>query len=878
MSEPIPRGRARRYKWDVVREYKNRIILLCFACATPRAIHNSLAHFSLTRQRSVRIPVCNFSHPDEIVFPVFLVSRGRESESRSPIDARRTPSTAGTGPGTDFAVASLPGRHRHAALAGGLSLIALGVAAPAQVLAQTTTRLEEISVQGSRPVDAAGAGTSRAVVPDSAAAPNTAANGGLNGPAGAIGTPPGQESPVGPIRGYVATRSATATKTNTPLIETPQSITVIGQTQIAEQGATTLTQATQYTAGIYSGTFGADERVDYFTLRGFVASDYGIYKDSLQLLNYGFGTFKQEIFGLERIEVLRGPSAVLFGAGNPGGLVNQITKRPTEQPFGYVEAGGGSFGQKYLAFDIGGPVDGSGHWFYRLTGIGRQGGTQIDGADSDRVYIAPSFTYRPDAGTSFTVLTSYQRDWSAVTANFLPYYGTVRPNASGLRIDRSLNVGDPNINNFQREQAFAGYEFAHIIDETWTVRQNFRYSFSDGTQNSYIGQLGYADPATQTQLARYQFNYSDRVNLFQVDNQAEARFSDGLFLHDVIFGVDYKNYTLYDNQGTNFAANPFYAAPSLNLLAPNFGPALGRPGPYQVNVNSFSQIGLYAQDQIKLTDRLTLIGGLRQDFAASDVTDKLFNGANSTRRDDQALTGRIALLYNFDPGIAPYVAYSTSFQPQIGPDAITGAALKPDRGEQVEVGLKLQPVGAPYFLTVAAFDLVRDNPPIPVPSGVGFGTTQLGSVRSRGVEAQFVATLAEGLNVVAAYTHYDLDYIRLEDPRLQGLIGKTPTNVPQTFASLFADYTIPVGELRGFGFGGGVRYVGHSYADSYNTLKVPEYVLFDATVHYAWDNGWRAAVTAANIGDKRFVSSCQSENSCFYGEARRVIGSLSYKW
>ncbi|WP_147078941.1 TonB-dependent siderophore receptor [Methylobacterium haplocladii] len=758
-------------------------------------------------------------------------------------------------PGTSFVGSR---RHRRTA---GLAVLLAGVStlAVTQVHAQSAARLDEIAVEGQangvRPVDSSGVGRTAGTVTRP----------------GADGRIP-REDPKGPIDGYVATRSATATKTDTPLIETPQSISVIGREQIQAQGATTLTQATQYTAGIYSGTFGADQRVDYFTLRGFVASDYGIYKDGLQLLNYGFGTFKVETFGLERIEVLRGPSAVLFGAGNPGGLINQITKRPTTVPFGYVEVGGGSFGQVYGAFDFGGPADDSGHWFYRLTGIGRQGGTQVDGADADRLYIAPAITYRPDAGTAFTILTSYQRDSTAVTANFLPYSGTVRPNASGLRIDRSLNVGDPRINSFQREQAFAGYEFEHAFDETWTIRQNLRYSFSDGTQNSYIGQSGYAD-AAQTQLARYQFATQSKVGLFQVDNQAEARFSDGLFLHDVIFGVDYKNYTLHDNQGTNFPN--FYAVPALSIINPVYGQIAGRTSPYLINVDSFSQIGLYAQDQIKLTNNLSLVGGLRQDFAQSDVNDRLTPSA-STRRSDQALTGRIAAIYNFDFGLAPYVAYSTSFQPQIGPDVITGGALKPDKGEQVEVGLKFEPVGQGYFLTVAAFDLVRNNPPIPVV--IGFGTTQLGTVESKGVEAQFVANLFDGLNVVAAVTHYDLEYTKLNDPNLAVLRGKTPTNVPETFASIFADYTIPVGDFRGFGFGGGVRYVGSSFANALNTLKVPEYVLFDATVHYTWDAHWRAAITAANIGDRRFVSSCQSENSCYYGEARRVMASVAYKW
>ena len=725
----------------------------------------------------------------------------------------------------------------------GASLLSLTVGAAAQ---QASARLEELSVEGSgRGAGATGGGQSAQRGPDGRAAP---------------------EDPRGPVTGYVATRSATATKTNTPLIETPQSITVVGREQIDAQKAQTLTQATQYTAGVYSGTFGADTRVDYFTLRGFIASDYGIYRDGLQVLNYGFGTFKVETFGLERIEVLRGPAAVLFGAGNPGGIINQITKRPTTQPFGYVEVGGGSFGQVYGAFDIGGPADDSGHWFYRLTGFGRQGGTQVDGAPDDRAYIAPALTYRPDAGTSLTVLTSYQRDSTAVTANFLPYLGTARPNLSGLRIPRSLNVGDPAINTFQREQAFAGYEFEHAFNETWSFRQNLRYSFSDAFQNSYLNQTGYAD-AAQTQLARYQFLTSSKVGIFQVDNQAEARFFDGYFAHDLLIGIDYKRYDLHDNQGTNFAAG--YSVTPLSIINPIYGQILGRPSPYLVNADTFQQLGIYAQDQIKLTDRLTLVLGGRQDFADNVVRDRL-SPTNSSRRSDEAFSGRAALIYNFPEGLAPYVSYSTSFQPQIGSDA-NGRSYLPEYGEQVEVGVKFEPVGYGFFLTAAAFDLVRQNVLQPVPGT--FFSAPLGEVRSRGVEVQAVANLAQGLNLVGAFTAYDLQTIKGNADQ----VGRTPTRIPEVLASVFADYTIPTGDWRGFGFGGGVRYVGRSFADVANTLTVPEYVLFDAQIHYTWDN-WRAAINATNLGDRRFVSSCISANECFYGEARRVLASVSYKW
>ena len=695
------------------------------------------------------------------------------------------------------------------------------------------------------------------------------------GPVSSSRLAPGQvENPNGPIEGFVAKRSVTALKTNTPLIETPQSISVVGRQQLDAQNAQNLSQATQYVAGTYASPFGYDTRLDYFLLRGFNASDYGLYLNGLQTLNYGFGYFRYDTFGLERVEVLRGPASVLFGAGSPGGIINQVSKRPTADPFGYVEVGGGSFGQKYAAYDFGGPVDKDGHWFYRVTGYGRNGGTQIDGLPDNSYFIAPSVTYKPDGATTFTVLTALQHDTTGVSANFLPYVGSVRAQALGLRIPRSLNVGDPNLNTFHRDQAFLGYQFEHVFDDTWTIRQNMRYSFGDTFQNSYIGNsfTGGLSGPNQTDLPRYQFLVKDRVNIFQVDNQAEARFFDGYFRHDLLMGLDYKDYRLSDNQGTNFGANPFYSVPDLNILSPASAPALGTPGPYLVNFNTFKQLGIYLQDQIKLNDQLTLLLGGRQDFADNRINDKLTNGLTSNGRSDNGTTYRLALIYNFDYGLAPYVSYSTSFQPLLGTD-INNQGFKPETGKQVEGGVKFEPPGQGYFLTLAGFDIHRRNTLTADPSNPFF-QVQLGEVRSTGFEAQLQASVFDGLNVGASYTIYGLTNERNSNA---SLIGKVPVNTPENFANVFVDYTIPFGELRGLGFGGGVRYIGRSFADQANLFHVPEYVLFDAQVHYNWDR-WRFQVNATNIADRRFVSSCQSVNACFYGQARQVLGSISYRW
>jgi iron complex outermembrane receptor protein len=675
------------------------------------------------------------------------------------------------------------------------------------------------------------------------------------------GGAPRAETARGPVAGYVAGRSATATKTDTPLIRTPQSISVVGATQIEAQRSQTVSEAVRYTPGIYANQFGPDTRLDWFLIRGFSATESGLFRDGLQLFQTSFANFRIDPFGAERIEVLRGPAATLFGGSPVGGLVNIVSKRPTEVPLRFVEVGGGSFNQVFTGFDVGGPVDASGQWLYRLTGRVQNGDAQVRFAPEDRYYIAPAFTYRPDGATTFTVLTSFQRDDTGGAGQFLPYFGTARPNISGLRIDRRLNASDPLVDRYARNQANLGYEFEHQLNDVWTLRQNFRFSFTEVTDRRYVAN-GYAD-AAQTQLARYGFLTTPRAGLFTVDNQAQARFSDGLFGHTLLLGVDYKRYSLTDTQASSFPV------PSLSILSPFYFQASARPTPYRIVNQQLQQVGLYVQDQVALTDRLTFLVGGRQDFVTNDVQDKL-TGTN-TVSSPSAFTGRLGLIYNFDNGLAPYVTYGTSFNPTPGVDG-NNRPFKPDQGEQVEVGAKFQPLGWNTLFTVAAFDLVRSNVLTPNPDNI-FTSLQIGKVRSRGFEASATTSLAEGLDLIASYTIYGLRTI--EGTSLD--LGKVPVGIPETFASLWMDYTIPVGDWKGFGFGGGVNYVGRSYADVANTLVVPEYVTFDAAVHYQWE-GWRAAVNIQNVGDRRFVSSCSSSNACFYGTQRKIVASIGYRW
>ena len=235
------------------------------------------------------------------------------------------------------------------------------------------------------------------------------------------------ENPRGPIDGYVARRSMTGTKTNTPIMETPQAVSVIGSEQIRDQKPNKFDEILRYTAGVRAGTFGADTRNDWFLIRGFKSDDIGMFLDGMQLFYSSYASWRLQPFNLERVEVLRGPSAMLYGGSSPSGIVNAISKMPPAEPIRYLETGVNNFGNAYFAFDFGGPVQtpaDSGKLFHRLVGQIQNGGTQVDFTPDNNFFIAPSVTFKPDADTTFTVLASAGRNDTRGIA-FLPYVGTV---------------------------------------------------------------------------------------------------------------------------------------------------------------------------------------------------------------------------------------------------------------------------------------------------------------------------------------------------------------------------------------------------------------------------------------------------------------------
>ncbi|WP_459851321.1 TonB-dependent siderophore receptor [Dongia sp. agr-C8] len=661
------------------------------------------------------------------------------------------------------------------------------------------------------------------------------------------------ESANGPVDGYVAERSATGTKTDTPLIETPQSITVIPREQMDTQNVERVAEALHYTAGVQPDIYGVDTRGDWISVRGF---DEGQYHDGLRTPSDGlvYGWWKVEPYGLERIEVLKGPASVLYGQTSPGGLINLVSKLPSETPIHEVQLRSGTWWREELAADFSGPLTEDDDLLYRVVALGRYSETQVDHAEDNRGYFAPSLTWSPNEETRVTFLADFQEDQVGSAINFLPYEGTIQDNPHG-KISTDTFTSEPGFDGHNERRYSFGYQFETTPTDQITLRQNVRYGHLDLDYRTVYGAGLQADLRTLDRIASIAVESSNAV---AVDNQAQLDLGSGRVKNTTLVGVDFWN----QFSDAEFGDGP---APSIDVYDPDYGADVAMPAISTKTYQDARQVGLYAQDQLAI-DRWRLLAGLRYDFARTSTRDKV--AQETTLQNDEALTWRAGLLYLSELGLAPYVSYATSFKPTGGTDA-GGQPFEPETGDQYEVGLKFQPEGIKSSVTLSAFELTRQNVLTTDPNDPT-NSIQTGEVRNRGIELETRLSLADGLNLLGAYTFLDARVTETEDESQ----GDRPGDTPRHTASLWADYTVPEGDLQGLGFGAGVRYYGStlSYA---NDLRTPGYWLVDAAARYSWSY-FTFQLNVSNLLDNVYVTAC--DFYCYYGERRTVTGAVKVSW
>lgn len=688
--------------------------------------------------------------------------------------------------------------------------------------------------------------------------------------------------------GFVATRASGATKTDAPIMSTPGSVAVITREEMDVRRAQSIRDLVRYAPGIYFSN-DTDFRFQNISARGFPVETY---LDGLRLQGGPFGAPRIDPYLIERAEIITGPASILYGAASPGGILNLVSKRPTDKAFGEVSLQTGSFDRIQGAFDVGGPVDKDKTLLYRVTGIGLSANTQVDHIGEERFSIAPAWTWRPNIDTTITFLTSYRQDPKGGAFALLPIQGTLVPGTYG-QIPRNFFAGDLNFESLKYKQATAGYEFEHRFDDVFTVRQNVRYLHNElnyvevqpsGFTTTGAGPtLRLADGRT---IRRNYFSSNENLNMLAADNQLQAKFSMGPLQHTVLAGLDYQRFDF--NNLARFAATN-----TLDILAPNYTQNIAVPTAIFQNLDQqLQQRGVYVQDEAKL-GRLTVLAGIRYDWAEGNTL--LQNTGARVLNDDQKPTGRLGAIYNFDNGLGPYVSYSTSFQPTLVGTLLNGQPYKPTTGEQYEAGLKYQPTGYNLMFTAAVYDLKQQNVVTAIAGpGIPTGTTaQIGEVSSRGFEGSVVGSPLPGLSLRGQYSYLDNRISAVQDVNF----GKRPANVPMHTASLWANYLIETGPATGFGFGGGVRYVHNMYTTNDNALTVPTIVpgvsvpanvipastTFDAALSYDFGmrykewKGLSAALNVNNVFDRTYVSFCTA-GGCRWALGRTVLGTLTYRW
>ncbi len=670
-----------------------------------------------------------------------------------------------------------------------------------------------------------------------------------------------RETATGPLGGQIARRSATATKTDTPLVEIPQSISIVTREELQNRKSDTVADALEYTAGFSAQPNGFSRVADDFTLRGFNVGPGtgGLLRDGMKLQSSVYdGSI--EPYGLERVEVLKGAASVLYGQLSPGGLINTVSKRPTDTPLREVGVATGSFDRKQAMADLGGPIDEEGVWSWRLTALARDSGTDVDHVQDNRRYLAPALTWQPNAATSVTALASVQQ----IRSGFAPplSYNITRLGANArAKVQPGQFVGEPGFDRFDSDMQTLGYLLRHDFNDALTLRHALRRFEADlewdySQVNASVSAAGLLQRSASIRREHSTGTTSDTSLEWRSSGQ-------GAWQHTMLAGVD-----TYDKR---YISHRFAGAMQpINLLAPVYGTAVV-PNLATDNGSDLHsrQWGVYLQDQIKFEERWVLLAGLRHDSARSDTTTLRTGGV--ANKDDSKTTGRAGLVYLAPNGLAPYLSYSQSFFPADG-IARNGSSFVPTEGEQWEAGMRWQPAGSQTLLSAALYRLTQNNALTVDPVDSRFNV-QTGQVRSQGLELEARQRFSSALSVRAAYTYTDA---RTTQDNRPANVGQRIVGVPRHALALWGDYQLTGIGLSAWRIGAGLRAQDHSMTTSPGTpTAVPGYGMLDLMLGWAPDVHWDLTVRVQNAADRSYVF-CNT--ACRYGNARTTIATLNYRW
>lgn len=648
-------------------------------------------------------------------------------------------------------------------------------------------------------------------------------------------------------------RTSSGTKTDTPLVQTPQALTVVTDDVYLAQGSLSISDTLRYVAGVIANPYGPDSRTDGSFIRGINALQF---RDGMRDIFSYYASIRADPYNFSRVDVVRGPASVLFGQGSIGGLINLASKVPEFETAGEVSLRYGSFDRKEALADLTGPLaDGLAG---RIVARVRDAGTQVDHVPDDRVMIAPSLRWQPGADTDVTLLGLYQEDDGGSTSQFLPLVGTIYPNPNG-KLRNSLFIGKPGWDRYDGRLLQGTGMIEHRFNDALKISLKARYIDSDVTYlthypDSYSNAANpYLDPA-QRIIGLYADGSRARLNIFSTDNTIQFRFATGAGIeHLVLAGIDYSWNRVRKNGGYGYEFIDIYDVDYAALS--DYGGGLPTGSPYSEDVAQ-KQLGIYVQDQIRLWDRVSVVVGGRRDHVRTTT-------AGSATITDHATTLRAGIIAEIVKGVSPYLSYTESFEPVAALDA-AGLPFKPKTGRQYEAGIKLHPDDR-TLVTLSAYHIRERNRVVDDPSTGVFDQRQIGKLTSKGYEVEASRMLPGNFELIANYS-----YNKIEEAGT----GTQLDNVPKRSASLWGTKSFAIAPDAGLRLGGGVRHIAVNYS---GTVRTPSYTLVDALVEVNWRD-WSFAVNATNLFDKKHYAACLSRGDCFIGAERNVFATVTRRF
>jgi iron complex outermembrane receptor protein len=647
------------------------------------------------------------------------------------------------------------------------------------------------------------------------------------------------------------TEKFAGTKTDTPLIETPQPITVITEDTFRAQGAINIADTVRYAAGVNANPYGRDTRVDGFQIRGLDALQF---RDGMRDIFSYYASITSDPYNFSRVEIVRGPASVLFGQASLGGLVNLVSKTPEFETRGELQATYGSYDRKEVMGDVN--VALAGNLAVRLVGRARDADTYVDSVPDDRVFVAPSIRWQPTPDTDITLLGLYQDDHGGSTSQFLPIVGTLRDNPGNPKLDDFLFVGKPGWDRYDGRSLQGGGSITQHFGDAIQISLKARYidsnvSYFTHYTNSYSSPTDPYLDASRRQIGLYADSTYARMNVFSTDNNAQFTFDTGAAMaHKVLAGVDYSWNKVSKQYGFDLQTIDLYNIDRNAILTPE------PTGDWATE--SQKQLGFYLQDQIAVWDRIHIVLGARRDRLES-----------TGGKVDTATTFRAGIIGELGANISPFFSYTESFLP------VAGLGFTPQRGKQFEVGAKWQPDPG-TLVTVTGFHIEDTGRLIagPTPNT----QVQAGKLTSKGFEVEATRTLPGNFDVVVSYGYNEQRAD--ENPAFNF--------VPKHNASIWSTKTFPMpGTDASLRLGAGVRYTGESSSVGATylapptaqtwTITTPANTVVDALAEVTWRN-YRFSVNATNLFDNRFYASCLARGDCFVGAPRNVMATLGVRF